>query len=66
MKITIAYLDQASIDLAEKLLGRKLTWREKDKMYQRVVTFSGERAADRLVEGFRLSGHIAFIESTEE
>jgi hypothetical protein len=65
MNIIVSYLEQSKIDLAEKLLGRKTTWQERDNMMQRVSTTS-EAQAERLVDHFRLSGCIAFIETREE
>ena len=62
MSIKIAYLEQASIDTAESLLGRKTTWEERDKMFQHVSTDSGILSAERLVEHFRMTGNIAYIE----
>ena len=64
MEIIIFYLAQDRIDLAEKLLGRKTTWQERDKMGAHVTT-TDPIAADRLVEHFRLTGHISFIETRE-
>ena len=66
MSIKIAYLSQESIDTAEIFLGRKTTWEERDKMFQHVSTDSGLAAAERLVEHFRMTGHIAFIEGNGE
>jgi hypothetical protein len=60
--ITISYIAQSKLDLAEQLLKRKLTCEEKDNMYDQVVVHD-QRAADRLVEHFRLTGHIAFIDN---
>jgi hypothetical protein len=60
--IKIAYLAQDSIDMAEQLLGRRTTPEEREKMYQHVSTDGGVRTAERLVEHFRMTGHIAFIE----
>ena len=61
--IKIAYLKQTDIDLAERLLRRKTTWEERQGMMQHVSTDSGHSAAERLVEHFRLTGHIAFIDN---
>ena len=60
--IQISYIKQDKIDLAEQLLKRKLTCDEKDSMYDQVVVHN-QCAADRLVEHFRLTGHIAFIDN---
>ena len=62
--VIIAYLLQERIDIAEEFLGRKLAWDEKDRMYSRVRT-AGMVQANRLVEHFRMTGHIAFIEGED-
>ena len=62
--IYIAHLKQSSIDLAEGLLKRRLTWEEKNGMYDHVIVHS-QAAADRLIEHFRLTGQIAFIEEED-
>ena len=58
----IRYLAQEKLDVIEGFLGRKLTWEEKDKMYSTVVV-PNEAAANRLVDHFRSTGHIAFIDN---
>jgi len=62
--VIIAYLLQERIDVAEEFLGRKLTWEEKDRMYSLVRTADVVQA-NRLVEHFRMTGHIAFIKGEE-
>ena len=64
MAVTIAYLAETSIALAQSLLHRKLSWEEKQDMYQRVVS-SSPQSAGRMVEHLRLTGHIAFIEEEQ-
>ena len=67
MAVTIAYLAETSIALAQSLLHRKLSWEEKQDMYQRVVVVSSSsQSAERMVEHLRLTGHIAFIEEEEQ
>ena len=65
MEHVVVYLEQKHIDLIQELLGRKLTWQEKAPMYQRTTT-SSLHQAERLVEHFRLTGHIAFIEENSQ
>ena len=65
MSFTVAYLKQSSIDIAERLIKRRLTWEEKQAMYDRITVHS-HSAALRLVEHFRLTDCIAFIEEEQK
>jgi hypothetical protein len=65
MNFVIFYLSQDKIDLAEKLLGRKTTWQERNKMGSWVISTDAV-AAERLVEHFRLTGHLSYLEETSE
>ena len=62
MEFIVAYLDQNKIDLAEVLIGRRLTYLEKEPMYQR-TSVTTLKQAERLVEHFRLTGHISYLDN---
>ena len=62
MDYIIVYLECSRVELAEKLLGRKLTAREKMIMYHRMIV-STKQGAERMIEHLRLTDHIAYIEN---
>lgn len=65
MEVIVAYLDQKHIDLTKQLLRRRTTPEERMDMTQHAVTTSIPQA-ERLVEHFHSTGHIAYIFEVKE